>query len=297
MPQPITIENEALRIDVWPSLGGKVSSIIDKADRHELMFSYGATIPEEPQYDIPYPNSWYAGWDECFPAIAPSRYPRYPYDGIRVPDHGELWGMPATCTPAKGGITTVWRGLRFGYELMRRISLDGPSLIADYTLVNLAPFEFRFVWAQHGLIAMNQPVEFDLPGSPAFRWSHDSEGHELQKPFAWPTLADEGDFSRPISLPPNRGWKLFSVDPITTPIIARFPSRSRWLRLEYASPDGLPAYWGIWINTGGWGGHRHFALEPTTGRFDQIDRAVEDGSAGRIGGLGRIAWQVKWTVG
>ena len=37
---PVTIENDAVRMDVWPTLGGKVSSIIDKADKFELLFNY-----------------------------------------------------------------------------------------------------------------------------------------------------------------------------------------------------------------------------------------------------------------
>jgi len=38
MSQPVTIENDALRIQVWPMYGGKVSSIVDKADRFELLY-------------------------------------------------------------------------------------------------------------------------------------------------------------------------------------------------------------------------------------------------------------------
>ena len=45
---------------------------------------------------------------------------------------------------AKGGIIA----------LTRKLSLAGPSIEARYTLVNLAPFPFRFVWAQHALLSM-----------------------------------------------------------------------------------------------------------------------------------------------
>ena len=43
--------------------------------------------------------------------------------------------------------------------------------------------------------------------------------------------------------------------------------RSRNVEIGYKSEDGLDAYWGLWINTGGWSAHHHFAVEPTTGRF------------------------------
>ena len=64
MSHPVTIENDSIRMDVWPQFGGKVSSIIDKADSYDLMFSYPAELPQSPCYDIPYGNGWYAGWDD-----------------------------------------------------------------------------------------------------------------------------------------------------------------------------------------------------------------------------------------
>src|SRR5438105_3250546 len=136
MNQPVTIENDALRLEVWPQFGGKVSSAVDKADGYDLLFNYPAELPTGSLYDIAYAKGWCAGWDECFPAIAPSRYVGHPYDGIPVPDHGELWGLPTTAVPAKAndGITTVWQGLRFGYTLSRKLYLDGPTIAAEYTL-------------------------------------------------------------------------------------------------------------------------------------------------------------------
>jgi hypothetical protein len=53
----------------------------------------------------------------------------------------------------------------------------------------------------------------------------------------------------------------------------------------------------VWVNTGGWGNTRNFTVEATTGRSDQLDRAVNDGSAGRVGGGGRREWSVRWTLG
>jgi hypothetical protein len=293
---PVTIENDAVRMEVWPSIGGKIASVVDKADKFELMFSYPVELPTGPQYDKPFDNSWYGGWDECFPAVAPSKYVGHPYDGIAVPDHGELWGLPTTAVPTKDGITTVWHGLRFGYRLTRKLFLDGPAVVADYTLVNLAPFEFKFVWAAHALMTMNVPVQLDLAHSSLFRYSHDAAGTEHQETFDWPTIADDQDLSHPERLPAKRGWKVFSVDPIESPIVIRYPSRGRSVSVEYSSEGGLPAYWGIWINTGGWSGHKHFAIEPTTGRFDQIDRAERDGSAGKVAPSGRAEWMVRWSL-
>jgi hypothetical protein len=297
MPQPVTIENDALRVEVWPQFGGKVSSVVDKVDRFELLFTYPAEFPSDPQYDLPYAKGWYAGWDECFPAVAPGRYVGHPYDGVAVPDHGELWGLPTTSVPAKNGITSVWHGLRFGYRLTRKLTVDGPTLAADYTLVNLAPFDFRFVWAQHALLSMNTAVELSVDQR-QFRLSHDAKGNELQRPFEWDNAGgDLAAVGRPHAMPSGGGWKIFGTAPITTPVVVRYPQRAqgRRLTISYAADD-LAAYWGIWVNTGGWAGHQHFAVEPTTGRFDQLDRAIRDESAGWVPPLGRRDWCVRWSV-
>lgn len=297
--QVVTFENERLRVDVWPRLGGKVSSIVDKADGFELLFNYPAEIPTEPMYGKPYDATWYAGWDECFPAVGQGAYVGHPYDGITVPDHGEVYSVPVTtAVPSVNGITTVWNGLRFGYRLTRKLELNADGLRAGYTLTNLAPYEFRFVWAQHALLSMESPVEIDL-GEPAsggrreMRWSHGVGGREVQRTFAWPTLDGEGDVSRPSSLPVG-GWKLFDLSPIAAAATVRYPRRRRGLVLAYAGD--VPAYWGIWINTGGWNHQRHLALEPTTGRYDQLDRSVHDHSAGRVAAAGTVHWQVDWSV-
>src|SRR3984957_14306366 len=215
---PVTIENDAILMGGWPQVGGKVSSIVDKADHFELLFTYPAEIPDSPHYDAPYGDHWYSGWDECFPAIAPSTYPRHPYNGIAVPDHGELWGIPTTtAVPTLNGITTVWHGLRFGYRLTRKLILEGPSIVAEYSLNNLAPFDFHFVWAMHSLMSMVSPVELNLNPAGQFRWSHDAAGNDVNTMFDWPRLSETEDVSRPGDLPAKRGWKLFGSAPISQP--------------------------------------------------------------------------------
>ena len=188
MSHPVTVENDAVRLQVWPAFGGKVSSLVDKADGHDLLFDYPAELPTRPRYDEPFDDGWCAGWDECFPAVARGRYAGHPYDGIGVPDHGELWGLPTTAVPAKDGITCVWHGLRFGYRLTRKLHLDGPSVVADYALVNLAPFEFRFVWSQHVLLSMTSPATLDAADGAPWRYAHDANGVDHNSPFNWPAV-------------------------------------------------------------------------------------------------------------
>src|SRR5688500_3687424 len=170
MTHPVTIENDFAQLEVWPQFGAKITSLVDKSDHFDLLFNYPAENPVEPlEYDRPYAKGWYAGWDECFPAIAASKYAGYPYAGIPVPDHGELGAPPAAATPTRHGTTTLWYGLRFGYRLTRKLSLDAARITCEYTLQNLAPYDSRFVWALYPLMTMTAPVEIDLPDAGPFR--------------------------------------------------------------------------------------------------------------------------------
>ena len=62
------------------------------------------------------------------------------------------------------------------------------------------------------------------------------------------------------------------------------------LRVEFSSADDMPAYWGVWLNNGTRGGQKYFSIEPTMGRFDELDRSLKDGSAGRVAAGGRVNW-------
>jgi hypothetical protein len=290
----VTLESDALHVQVYPQIGGKVASIVDKADGYELLYNFPDEIPTTYVYDSPYSEHWFAGWDECFPSIAPSPYVGHPYDGIVSPDHGELWGLPTTAVPTNNGITTVWHGLRFGYRLVRKLVVHDASVIATYTLVNLSPFPFRFVWAMHALMSSKSPVELDL-GPIAMRKSHRADGKDAAGEFAWPMWDKGVDLSHPVELPGDWGWKSFSDKPIAAPATIKYAARGRAVKIAYES-EQVAAHWGVWINTGGWLHHQHFAIEPTAGRSDHLDRAIRDGSAGRVDASGSVEWSVRLTV-
>ena len=300
----VTIENEVIRMLVWPQIGGKISSIVDKADGFELLLNFPAELPETSLYGKPFDQGWNAGWDECFPTVAPGPYPGHPYEGIAIPDHGELWSLPTTAVPTKAGLTTVWHGLRFGYTFTRKLYLDGPTIVAEYSVLNRAPFEFRFMWCGHPLMSMTAPVELDLPAG-EWRLDHDMAGDE-PRVFKWPHVAPGIDLSRPESLPQKGAWKVFALAPIHEPASIRYPSRGRKVTFEYEAQEsrdeenivgGPPAYWGVWVTTGGWGAQRCFDIEPTIGRFDDLARSVKDRSAGSVPPLGRREWQIRLTLG
>ncbi len=140
-------------------------------------------------------------------------------------------------------------------------------------------------------MSLESPVRINLSGPGGFRLSHDADHVEIQKPFDWPTTGEGDDLSQPAALTKRRGWKVFALDPISGPATITYPSRGRSVSIRFSS-ETLQAYWGIWVNTGGWAAGQNFALQPTTGRFDQLERSTRDGSAGRVEPAGRAEWSM-----
>jgi hypothetical protein len=284
MSQPVTIENDYLKLDVWPQFGGKVSSAIDKADGFELLYSIPEELPTRCQYDMPYDAGWYSGWDECFPAVAAGPYPLHPYQGVAIPDHGELWPLPTTAVPTRDGITTVWHGLRFGYRLTRKLFLNGPAIRAEYTLINLAPFDFRFVWSPSVLLSPAAPIELSVAEAP------------MSGGFLWPQLDAGTRFTTFDALPPGSSWSLLSDGPLMMPAAVQYPGRGRQMGLAYASADDVRAWWAINLDTGTVAGNRHVSVGPITGRGESLAEAVDTDTAATVKASGRATWSFEITV-
>jgi hypothetical protein len=285
MSLPVTIENDHLKLDVWPQFGGKVASMVDKADGFELLYNIPEELPTRCQYDMAYDAGFSSGWDECFPAVAPGAYPLHPYQGVPIPDHGELWPLPTTAVPTRDGITTVWHGLRFGYRLTRKLYLEGPAVVAEYTLINLAPFDFRFAWSPSLLLSTASPIELALADAP------------MAGGFLWPQVDAGTRFTTFDALPTGQAWSLLSDAPLTTPAVVRYPQRGRQLAISYDSDDALRAWWTINLDTGTLAGNRHVSVAPITARSESLNVAVDLDTAATVKASGRATWSMRVAVG
>ena len=83
------IENDLLRVEVAPSVGGRITSLVDKRTGEEWLWHH----PTLPLRRVPagtaYDPEFYGGIDEQIPCDGPETL-----DGVTYPDHGELWTQP-----------------------------------------------------------------------------------------------------------------------------------------------------------------------------------------------------------
>jgi len=292
---------EKLSLCVIPELGSKVVSLFNRTTRREWLWSSGKDLGNR-GYGSPFSSGDESGWDEMFPGINESEYPEEPWKGHRIPDHGEVWSMAWEASRTGGELRCAAEGVAFPYRLEKTYSFPDESTVRiDYVATNLSDRSFSFHWAAHPLFQAREGMKLRVPDELNEIEIAYSEGNRLGRfgdRISWPFPKSRGesvDLSR-LGAPDRsvadkyyftgkltRGWAKLT-DPATGEELAlRFPV------------DQVP-YLGIWANSGGYGGFNHFAIEPATGRMDDLNYAMRHCEAATVEGRGTYRWYLEVTL-
>lgn len=253
----LTLENEALRVRFSTAFGAKITSFYSKDMERELLFT-----PKEyrtPAFGDNFSNYDTSGIDECFPTIDPCVL-----EGESYPDHGSLWSIPWEVTGDKDGILAQVKDPVTGLLFSRRGTLEGSALLLHYVIKNEGPVPKDFLWAFHGLFAMERDMALLLPRG---------EVLQVDGPGILTIPRDAEAF------PPKKAFK-FYFSKISGPYGYLYKRHGRFLEFQTTPP--LP-YLGLWVTTGGFKGEVNWAFEPTTGFYDSLKRARESKTAITLG--------------
>ena len=306
--QAVLLQDYDLEIAVLPGLGGKISSIRWR-DR-ELLARNPHKALQLARYATPYADYDASGFDECLPTIGPCRYPEYPWIGVELPDHGEVWSLPWTWQKEFGGLHLKTQGIRIPYIFEKWISIVQPGVVSmHYTLRNVTPFEMRYLWSSHPLLAPQPGMRICLPDGVKVRvdWSKDGRLGELLSEHAWPNTLDRLGNTVDLSLVLSERARL--VDKLYTSRLTQGwcalyePAGGQYTAFLF-SPLEVP-YVGLSINMGGWPvdetgeqpGYYNLGLEPCNGYPDRLDIAIERGDCPILAGGCSVEWNLQLRVG
>ena len=307
----VTLENDSLRVTVWPRMGGKIVSIVvrTRAGRrgmgerellHAPIHAYN-TATDTSSFAL----SDAGGWDECLPSVAACTVGE-----TAIPDHGEVWRKPWTTVIKNDAIFAHVNTATIPLRFSRWLSLDGPAMHLRYAVTNTGSHGADFLWSAHPLFQVEEGDRIVLPDS-----VHQVrvEGTSVER-----IVKTDGYTAWPIADTTHGHFDLSAigkVDGVTSHKLFAGPLSMGWCGLYRAQlkmgivmrfdPRQTP-YAGLWISHGAWpsaadnpnGGAKQYtvALEPTTGPCDALDQAMAMGSAQHLLPQAEYSWPLQFEV-
>ena len=272
----IELINEYLKVVVLPQFGSKIASIYYIPKLYELLWQNINLYYKKSKYGDIFETGEASGFDEMFPSISKCYYERYPWQGVEIPDHGELWSIPWNYKIGDNNIELWVNGIRLPYLLKKTVSIDKNKIKILYSLENKTPFEIDFIWAAHPLFNVTPFTSIVIP-----------EGmNEIINSISGPVLKEYGkiydfplaeledgslvDLSK-IREKNSYGYQKYYFKSKVKEGWSKINHEKEGISITMRYPKEKVPYLGVWINEGGWGNQYNIALEPSTGAMDRID--------------------------
>lgn len=283
------LENGLLRVCVLPSQGAKIASLIHKPSRFETLFQPPNGLFGFPQYGDSFADFDASGADDMFPTIDACAYPHPDHANAQCPDHGELWAVPWSVKRGSGGDSLECRsqGKALPYVFERRMTLLSQGrLRLDYRVENDSDKPLWGLWAFHGLFACDEHSRLELPrakGQPSVKVRTVQPSGPLGPSdtlldFPLHTQEDGTCLDVAAIAPASAATtkKIYVDGPVETGEAAITLNHGALCCSMTWDPQLVP-YLGVWITEGGFRGDYNAALEPTTGFYDDLERATHNG--------------------
>lgn len=274
----LTLESDLLCAQFLPGTGAKLASLVYKARNFELLVQGPGEEYLLQPFDGIYTGGECTGFDDMFPTIDTCYYDRYPWEGIKMADHGEVWSLPWETRIEDDCLSFAVHGVRFPYTLQKQVTFPHEHILRlDYVLTNHSEFEFDFLWAAHMMINIMDGTELVLPEGiqkivGAFTLSGDFGKYGEE--FDWPVgeLADgsQKDFRRLAPRAAKETYKYFVKGRLPTGWCAIKVHPANF-SLGVSFPVQAVPYLGILPNSGGWRDYYNIFIEPCTTSFDRPD--------------------------
>lgn len=296
------LENEFLKLSVLKAFGAKIASIYHKPMGFEFLHQ-----PVKQSYDVPvyteaegkpsidFSHYDTSGLDECFPTIDACSYEGQAKT-YHLADHGEIWysegnhRIEAHALPRGIGkelaedeeqyaLISEFDLKTMPFHFKRAVVLQDASIVLDYEVQNHGEEELPFLWALHGLARLEKDTELILP-----------EG-ELLNVMNEDYDFDSFDKMLIAQYPKNAMVKFYLEHPVDTGKASILYAKQN-LRVNYKWKVKDAPYLGVWVTTGGFKKEKNLAIEPCTGFYDSVTRAVEENKILKL----KPGEKKKWSI-
>ena len=299
------LENEQLRLTIYPSLGAKIGSIRTRPGDHELLQQ--PLLPYAPRdRTMAFEDGDASGYDECIPSVSGCELDM-PGGTLSIPDHGDFWRLAFDVTDADAAhVAMSATGFSLPLHLQKTIALEGNRIILSYKLTNTGAGVVQYLWSAHPGFAVEPGDRIELPSSVESVMVQGSAGGRLGAEgarHAWPLTTTNSDDATDLSLVGSGeepvGDKLFALAPPEGRCALRRARIGRRIEMRF-DPRHAP-YLGLWICYNGWPESKTakqfcVALEPCTAPADSLAAAMIQGLGKRLDPNASDEWQVELRI-
>ena len=294
-PAITVLENSELRIAVAPEFGARIVELCNLRTGRDWMAA-GDRDCDAAEGAV-YGGAHAAGWDECFPTIS-AHEEVDPAWNRRLRDHGDLWGRPWEVHSDGSRIEATFSGQNFTFT--RTITLSRSVIDVAYSLKNRGDRALPYLWAQHGVLAIEPQDRLDitgLDGPLAVTFCQHQELPLQVGQATWPHAPGVlGDLRKLRTREARLAAKMYGA--VSGRFRAAVGRPDDYLCFEWSHRDA--PFVGLWLNFGGWPSEEptyHLAIEPTSAPADHLAGA-RDLSRERVLEPGSLhAWSVRISVG
>ncbi len=277
----LTIENEKLRLVLTPGFGARIISLIYKPTETDFVWHNPRVPIMKPTYQPEFEDM--SGLFDCVPTCEGCDFKTW-----SLPMYGEIasepWRIIQIMKGKKLASVKVQRRCKiYPLTVQKTITINRnqAGIKLDYRLMNLSDQELEYHYSGHNTLQVNPNYRILLPPEVrklkrgmAITDRLGKLGEEVAWPLATDTQGKTVDLSRVGGPTEGTGENLYT--PKLSESWAAALNETRHEAIGFSFQAEILPYILVWINWGGYLGYYHIALEPSSGRPDNLQVAVNE---------------------
>lgn len=251
------LENDDLKIEVIPELGGRINSIMNKTSKKDWVWNNSSLNKKRVNKYSEYDSNWQGGWEELFPNDAIENF-----SWGKGLDHGELWSTEWSVSKISNkSITLSAINLDSGSSFEKSFVLNKNKLTVNYS--GLVPFNDYFLFKLHLAVPVSKNVKIDCDFT---------DINNVDESFG--NISDlRNNF---LNLKKNSNLYGFAYINIRNNNVKITDENFDTLELNYSGD--LKYFW-LFQTQGGWNNHNVLVLEPASNSKKYLVDAVRENGA------------------
>jgi galactose mutarotase-like enzyme len=293
----LILENRVIRAVIVPDMGGRILSLIYKPTETDFAW-HNLNVPiGKPKKEIEFEDA--SGLFECFPTAEECTF-----KGRTLPGGGEVGFDPWNLHKIEKTPNSITVRMRitckvYPFSIQKQISLNGTDPVVGLRIEirNLSNESLEYHFTHHNTLQVSPNHRIVIPREVSkvkLGYTLTDRLGKVGDELTWPQTTDKDgnivDVSRLGNATDGTAENLYTPKLTETWCALLNEAKGEAIGFNW-SVESLP-YLLIWISNGGWRNCYHTALEPSSGRPDNLDKAVNQWKDfAKLDAKGKIAWK------